>query len=43
MVVLGGKDRRGGPVITIPSRGLNPEVRSEDFKRLLVYLAGLPR
>ncbi|XP_028393143.1 kalirin-like [Dendronephthya gigantea] len=38
----GGKDKRGGPIITIPSRGTNAEVKTEDFKRLLVYLAGLP-
>ncbi|XP_046859404.1 kalirin-like isoform X4 [Xenia sp. Carnegie-2017] len=38
----GGKDKRGGPVITIPSREATSEVKNEDFKRLLHYLSGLP-
>lgn len=40
---LGGKDRRGGSVITIPTRGPDAELKTDDLKRLLTYLASLPR
>lgn len=43
LYLLGGKDRRGGSVITIPTRGSGAELKTDDLKRLLTYLASLPR
>lgn len=40
---LGGRDRRGGPVLTFPSRTNHDRIRQEDLRRLIAYLAGIPR
>ncbi|XP_078619950.1 kalirin-like isoform X2 [Branchiostoma floridae x Branchiostoma japonicum] len=39
----GGRDMRGGPVLTFPQRN-NPEkaIRYDDLKRLMTYLASIP-
>ncbi|KAF7221542.1 transcript variant X4 [Nothobranchius furzeri] len=38
----GGRDRRGGPVLTFPSRSNHDRIRAEDLRRLIAYLAGIP-
>uniref|UniRef100_A0A8C9STD6 Trio Rho guanine nucleotide exchange factor n=1 Tax=Scleropages formosus TaxID=113540 RepID=A0A8C9STD6_SCLFO len=40
--VLGGRDRRGGPVLTFPARSNHDRIRQEDLRSLLSYLAGIP-
>lgn len=42
-VFLGGRDRRGGPVLTFPSRSNHDRIRTDDLRRLIAYLAGIPR
>lgn len=39
----GGRDKRGGPVLTFPSRTNHDRIRHEDLRRLIAYLAGIPR
>ncbi|KAB5586590.1 hypothetical protein PHYPO_G00003450 [Pangasianodon hypophthalmus] len=38
----GGRDRRGGPVLTFPARTNHDRIRQEDLRRLIAYLAGIP-
>ncbi|KAK1173411.1 triple functional domain protein-like isoform X2 [Acipenser oxyrinchus oxyrinchus] len=38
----GGRDKRGGPVLTFPSRSNHDRIRQEDLRRLISYLAGIP-
>uniref|UniRef100_A0A672R3H8 non-specific serine/threonine protein kinase n=1 Tax=Sinocyclocheilus grahami TaxID=75366 RepID=A0A672R3H8_SINGR len=38
----GGRDKRGGPVLTFPSRTNHDRIRHEDLRRLIAYLAGIP-
>ncbi|XP_028316644.1 triple functional domain protein-like isoform X3 [Gouania willdenowi] len=38
----GGRDRRGGPVLTFPSRNNHDRIRTDDLRRLIAYLAGIP-
>ncbi|KAG7275463.1 hypothetical protein CRUP_008320, partial [Coryphaenoides rupestris] len=38
----GGRDRRGGPVLTFPSRSNHDRIRQEDLRKLIAYLAGIP-
>ncbi|KAJ7985626.1 hypothetical protein DPEC_G00354020 [Dallia pectoralis] len=40
--VSGGRDRRGGPVLTFPARSNHDRIRGEDLRRLIAYLAGIP-
>lgn len=42
-VASGGRDRRGGPVLTFPSRSNHDRIRTDDLRRLIAYLAGIPR
>uniref|UniRef100_A0AAR2JYI3 non-specific serine/threonine protein kinase n=1 Tax=Pygocentrus nattereri TaxID=42514 RepID=A0AAR2JYI3_PYGNA len=37
-----GRDKRGGPVLTFPSRTNHDRIRQEDLRRLIAYLAGIP-
>uniref|UniRef100_A0A8C2IWH3 non-specific serine/threonine protein kinase n=1 Tax=Cyprinus carpio TaxID=7962 RepID=A0A8C2IWH3_CYPCA len=37
-----GRDKRGGPVLTFPSRTNHDRIRHEDLRRLIAYLAGIP-
>ncbi|XP_040923755.1 triple functional domain protein-like isoform X2 [Betta splendens] len=39
----GGRDRRGGPVLTFPARSNHDRIRPEDLRRLVAYLATIPR
>ncbi|XP_029919326.1 triple functional domain protein isoform X2 [Myripristis murdjan] len=38
----GGRDKRGGPVLTFPSRSNHDRIRQDDLRRLIAYLAGIP-
>uniref|UniRef100_A0A8C7GVU2 non-specific serine/threonine protein kinase n=1 Tax=Oncorhynchus kisutch TaxID=8019 RepID=A0A8C7GVU2_ONCKI len=38
----GGRDRRGGPVLTFPSRSNHDRIRADDLRTLIAYLAGIP-
>ncbi|XP_046887928.1 triple functional domain protein [Hypomesus transpacificus] len=38
----GGRDRRGGPVLTFPARSNHDRFRQEDLRRLITYLAAIP-
>uniref|UniRef100_A0A8C3G936 non-specific serine/threonine protein kinase n=1 Tax=Cyclopterus lumpus TaxID=8103 RepID=A0A8C3G936_CYCLU len=40
--VSSGRDRRGGPVLTFPSRSNHDRIRTDDLRRLIAYLAGIP-
>uniref|UniRef100_A0A8C7Q8B8 non-specific serine/threonine protein kinase n=1 Tax=Oncorhynchus mykiss TaxID=8022 RepID=A0A8C7Q8B8_ONCMY len=40
--ISGGRDRRGGPVLTFPARSNHDRIRTEDLRRLIAYLAGIP-
>lgn len=42
-IASGGRDRRGGPVLTFPSRSNHDRIRTDDLRRLIAYLAGIPR
>uniref|UniRef100_A0A3B3QET7 Trio Rho guanine nucleotide exchange factor n=1 Tax=Paramormyrops kingsleyae TaxID=1676925 RepID=A0A3B3QET7_9TELE len=38
----GGRDRRGGPVLTFPARSNHDRIRQDDLRSLIAYLAGIP-
>uniref|UniRef100_A0A674CX11 non-specific serine/threonine protein kinase n=1 Tax=Salmo trutta TaxID=8032 RepID=A0A674CX11_SALTR len=40
--ISGGRDKRGGPVLTFPARSNHDRIRTEDLRRLIAYLAGIP-
>ena len=42
-VLSGGRDRRGGPVITFQASPRRERAKPEDYKTLLQYLFGVPR
>uniref|UniRef100_A0A8V5G0C2 non-specific serine/threonine protein kinase n=1 Tax=Melopsittacus undulatus TaxID=13146 RepID=A0A8V5G0C2_MELUD len=39
---LGGRDKRGGPILTFPARSNHDRIRQEDLRRLISYLACIP-
>uniref|UniRef100_A0A8C3JTU0 non-specific serine/threonine protein kinase n=2 Tax=Neoaves TaxID=3078114 RepID=A0A8C3JTU0_9CHAR len=39
---LGGRDKRGGPVLTFPARSNHDRIRQEDLRKLVTYLASVP-
>uniref|UniRef100_A0A665UQ00 Trio Rho guanine nucleotide exchange factor b n=1 Tax=Echeneis naucrates TaxID=173247 RepID=A0A665UQ00_ECHNA len=39
---IGGRDRRGGPILTFPARSNHDRIRPEDLRRLIAYLATIP-
>lgn len=41
--LLGGRDKRGGPILTFPARSNHDRIRQEDLRRLISYLACIPR
>ncbi|KAF8773665.1 Triple functional domain protein like [Argiope bruennichi] len=41
-IVSGGKDRRGCPILTFPARTRPERLRSEELKKLLLYLSTTP-
>ncbi|XP_054897787.1 triple functional domain protein isoform X1 [Poeciliopsis prolifica] len=38
----GGRDRRGGPILTFPARSNHDRIRPDDLRRLVAYLATIP-
>ncbi|KAF1371455.1 hypothetical protein PFLUV_G00278070 [Perca fluviatilis] len=41
--VSGGRDKRGGPILTFPARTNHDRIKQEDLSRLVTYLATIPR
>nr|XP_024216575.1 triple functional domain protein isoform X4 [Halyomorpha halys] len=41
-VLTGGRDRRGGPVLTFPATPRRDRVKPDDYRRLLHYLISIP-
>ena len=41
--LLGGRDKRGGPLLTFPSHPNADKVKYEDLRTLVTYLAAVPR
>ena len=39
----GGRGKRGGPILTFPARSNHDRIRQEDLRRLISYLACIPR
>lgn len=39
----GGRDKRGGPILTFPARSNHDRIRQEDLRKLVTYLASVPR
>lgn len=42
IILPGGRDRRGGPIICFPSTSRRERAKPEDYKRLLNYIIGVP-
>ncbi|KAL7369970.1 hypothetical protein ABVT39_014719 [Epinephelus coioides] len=40
--VSGGRDKRGGPILTFPARTNHDRIKQEDLSRLVTYLATIP-
>ena len=40
---VGGRDRRGGPILIFPGTSNLEKVRIEDIRRLVFYLSTIPR
>uniref|UniRef100_A0A8C4NB02 Trio Rho guanine nucleotide exchange factor a n=2 Tax=Eptatretus burgeri TaxID=7764 RepID=A0A8C4NB02_EPTBU len=40
--VSGGRDRRGGPILTFPARSNHDRIKQEDLRHLIIYLASVP-
>uniref|UniRef100_A0A670IBM6 non-specific serine/threonine protein kinase n=1 Tax=Podarcis muralis TaxID=64176 RepID=A0A670IBM6_PODMU len=38
----GGRDKRGGPILTFPARSNHDRIRQEDLRKLVTYLASVP-
>ena len=39
----GGRDKRGGPILTFPSQTHPERLKHDDLRRLMTYLASVPR
>lgn len=42
VLLTGGRDRRGGPILSFPSTPRRERIKPEDIRRLLTYLFGIP-
>ncbi|XP_035770529.1 kalirin-like [Neolamprologus brichardi] len=40
--VSGGRDKRGGPILTFPARSNHDRIKPEDLRRLVTYLSTVP-
>ncbi|XP_074551145.1 kalirin isoform X1 [Halichoeres trimaculatus] len=40
--VSGGRDKRGGPILTFPARSNHDRMKQEDLRRLVTYLSTVP-
>ena len=43
VLLSGGKDRRGAPILTFPANLKRDRLKPEDYRRLLQYLISIPR
>lgn len=43
VILSGGRDRRGGPVLTFPANPRRERAKPEDYRRLLQYLMSIPK
>lgn len=43
VILTGGRDLRGGPVLSFPSTPRRDRVKPDDIRRILTYLFSLPR
>uniref|UniRef100_A0A671T981 Kalirin-like n=1 Tax=Sinocyclocheilus anshuiensis TaxID=1608454 RepID=A0A671T981_9TELE len=41
--VSGGRDKRGGPILTFPARSNHDRIKQEDLRKLVTYLSTVPR
>uniref|UniRef100_A0A7N8YQX3 non-specific serine/threonine protein kinase n=1 Tax=Mastacembelus armatus TaxID=205130 RepID=A0A7N8YQX3_9TELE len=41
-VCTGGRDKRGGPILTFPARSNHDRIKQEDLRRLVTYLSTVP-
>ncbi|XP_024084054.1 kalirin-like isoform X2 [Cimex lectularius] len=41
-VVTGGRDRRGGPLLTFPTSARRDRLKPDDYRRLIHYLINIP-
>uniref|UniRef100_A0A7N8XKA5 non-specific serine/threonine protein kinase n=1 Tax=Mastacembelus armatus TaxID=205130 RepID=A0A7N8XKA5_9TELE len=42
VAVMGGRDKRGGPILTFPARSNHDRIKQEDLRRLVTYLSTVP-
>ena len=42
-ILTGGRDRRGGAILTFPQNPKRERMKPEDLKRLILYLASIPK
>ncbi|MED6274794.1 hypothetical protein CHARACLAT_020023 [Characodon lateralis] len=40
--VSGGRDKRGGPILTFPARSNHDRIKHEELRRLVTYLSTVP-
>uniref|UniRef100_A0A8B9LTK4 non-specific serine/threonine protein kinase n=1 Tax=Astyanax mexicanus TaxID=7994 RepID=A0A8B9LTK4_ASTMX len=40
--VSGGRDKRGGPILTFPARSNHDRIKQEDLRKLVTYLSTVP-
>ncbi|XP_067891439.1 kalirin isoform X5 [Heterodontus francisci] len=40
--VSGGRDKRGGPILTFPARSNHDRIKQDDLRQLVTYLASVP-
>lgn len=43
LLLQGGRDKRGGPILTFPSATHPEKLKYDDLRRLMTYLASVPR
>uniref|UniRef100_A0A3Q1JLP4 Rho guanine nucleotide exchange factor 25 n=1 Tax=Anabas testudineus TaxID=64144 RepID=A0A3Q1JLP4_ANATE len=41
-VCTGGRDKRGGPILTFPARSNHDRIKQEDLRKLVTYLSTVP-
>uniref|UniRef100_A0A8B9LRC5 non-specific serine/threonine protein kinase n=1 Tax=Astyanax mexicanus TaxID=7994 RepID=A0A8B9LRC5_ASTMX len=41
-LVSGGRDKRGGPILTFPARSNHDRIKQEDLRKLVTYLSTVP-
>jgi len=41
--ISGGRDSRGGPIVSFPSTSKRERIKPEDLKKIISYLFNIPR